>query len=159
MELIHPRCAAIDVHKKKAVVCVSYLDEQGKRRKQTRPYKTTTGEIELMAKWFAELGVTHVAMESTGVYWKPIFNLLEGNFEVILANAAHVKALPGRKTDKADAEWLCDLLAHGLIRGSFIPPAEIRQLREFTRYRKTLVEERTREVNRVQKLLEDANHE
>ena len=157
MEILYPRCAAIDVHKRTAVASVGWLDEQGQRHKQTRTFATMTADIERLRRWLGEHGVTHVAMESTGVYWQPLFNLLEGQCVVVLANAAHVKAVPGRKTDVRDSEWLLDLMQHGLIQGSFIPPAPIRALRDLTRYRTSLVEERAREVNRVQKLLEDAN--
>lgn len=157
MELLYPHCAAIDVHKATAVVTVGWLDERGTRRKTTRTFATTTPAIERMRAWLVEHGVTHVAMESTGVYWKPLFNLLEPHVEVILANAAHVKAVPGRKTDVRDSEWLLDLMQHGLVRASFIPDAPIRALRDLTRYRTSLVEERTREANRIQKVLEDAN--
>src|SRR5436309_2172776 len=157
MEILYPRCAAIDVHKRTAVASVGWLDEQGQRHRQTRTFATMTADIERLRRWLGEHGVTHVAMESTGVYWKPLFNLLEGQCVVVLANAAHVKAVPGRKTDVRDSEWLLDLMQHGLIQGSFIPPAPIRALRDLTRYRTSLVEERAREVNRVQKLLEDAN--
>src|SRR5919202_3072964 len=116
-----------------------------------------TADVERLRQWFTEHGVTHVAMESTGVYWKPLFNLLAEHFTVVLADAAHVQAVPGRKTDVRDSEWLLELMQHGLIRGSFIPPAPIRELRELTRYRTGLLEEHTREVNRIHKLLEDMN--
>jgi transposase len=157
MEVLYPRCAGIDVHKKTAVVSIGWIDGRGQRRKQTRTFSTLTTDLLRLRDWLAEHEVTHVAMESTGVYWRPIFNLLEEHFAVILANAAHVKAVPGRKTDVRDSEWLLDLMQHGLIRGSFIPPAPIRELRELTRYRTSLIQERTREVNRLQKVLEDAN--
>ncbi len=157
MEVLYPRCAAIDVHKRTAVAAVGWTDEQGRRHRQVRTFSTMTADLERLRAWFAEHGVTHVALESTGVYWKPLFNLLEEQCVVILANAAHVKAVPGRKTDVRDSEWLLDLLQHGLIRGSFIPPAPIRELRDLTRYRTSLVEERVRQANRVQKVLEDAN--
>lgn len=157
MEVLYTNCAGIDVHKRTAVAAVSYPDEDGQLAKRTRTFSTMTKNLEAMVAWFLEQGVTHVAMESTGVYWWPLFNVLEEHFTVVLANARHVKAVPGRKTDVRDAEWLLDLMQHGLIRGSFIPPAEIRELREFTRYRRSLIEERTREVNRVQKVLEGAN--
>lgn len=158
MEILYPRCAAIDVHKKTAVASVGWVDERGRRHRQTRTFSTMTGDLVRLCQWLAEQGVTHVAMESTGVYWRPIFNLLEEqHLTVVLANAAHVKAVPGRKTDVRDSEWLLDLMQHGLIRGSFIPPAPIRELRDLTRYRTSLIEERAREVNRVQKVLEDAN--
>jgi transposase len=157
MDVLYPRCAGIDVHKRTAVVTVGWLDEQGRPQRQTRTYSTMTSDIERLRAWLGELGVTHVALESTGVYWKPLFNLLEPHVRVVLANAAHVKAVPGRKTDVRDSEWLLDLMQHGLIQGSFIPEAPIRALRDLTRYRTSLIEERTRELNRVQKVLEDAN--
>jgi transposase len=157
MELLHPRCAGIDVHKRTAVVTAAWLDEQGRRRKETRTFSTMTDALERLRDWLVERGVTHAAVESTGVYWKPLFNLLEGHLTVVLANAAHVKAVPGRKTDVRDSEWLLDLLQHGLIRASFIPEAPIRALRDLTRFRTGLIEERTRAVNRIQKVLEDAN--
>ena len=157
MDVVYPRCAAIDVHKKTAVVSVGWVDAHGRRQRQTRTFATMTADLCRLADWLSEAGVTHVAMESTGVYWRPIFNLLEERFTVVLANAAHVKAVPGRKTDVRDSEWLLDLLQHGLVRGSFIPPAAIRELRELTRYRTGLVQERTRLVNRIHKVLEDAN--
>ena len=158
MEILYPRCAAIDVHKRTAVVTVGWVDDQGRRQKQTRTFGTTTTDLERLRRWLAEHAVTHVAMESTGVSWKPLFNVLEdGGPTVVLANAAHVKAVPGRKTDVRDSEWLLDLLQHGLIRGSFIPEAPIRARRDLTRYRAGLVEERTRALNRIQKVLEDAN--
>jgi transposase len=158
MEIVYPRCAAVDVHKQTAVATVGWVDELGQRQKQTRTFGTMTGDLERLQRWLAEFGVTHVAMESTGVYWKPVFNILEdGGLTVVLANAAHVKAVPGRKTDVRDSEWLLELLQHGLIRGSFIPEAPIRAVRDLTRYRTSLIEERTRELNRIQKVLEDAN--
>jgi transposase len=158
MEILYPCCAAIDVHKRTAVATVGWVDEHGRRQKQTRTFSTMTLDLERLRQWLAEYGVTHVAMESTGVYWKPIFNVLEeGGLTVVLANAAHVKAVPGRKTDVRDSEWLLDLMQHGLIRGSFIPEAPIRALRDVTRCRTALIEERTRTLNRLQKVLEDAN--
>ena len=157
MNLIHPSCAAIDVHKRTAVTSVSWVNEQGKLQRETRTFSTMTEDLERLREWLAERRVTHVAMESTGVFWKPIFNILEEHFIVVLANAAHVKALPGRKTDVRDSEWLPELMQHGLIWGSFIPPAPIRELRDLTRYRTGLIQERTREANRIQKVLEDAN--
>ncbi|MDP8938190.1 MAG: IS110 family transposase [Actinomycetota bacterium] len=157
MEKLYPHCAGSDVHKKTAVVSVSWLDEQGRQQKQTRTFSTMTADLRRLRDWLAERRVTHVARESTGVYWRPIFNLLEEQFTVILAHAAQVKAVPGRKTDVRDSEWLLELMQQGLIRGSFIPPAAIRELRDLTRYRTSLIQERAREVNRVQKVLEDAN--
>jgi transposase len=157
MDLVYPRCAGIDVHKRTAVVTVGWVDEQGQRQRTTRTFGTMTADIEHLAAWLVEHRVTHVAMESTGVYWRPVFNLLEPRVEVVLANAAHVKAVPGRKTDVRDSEWLLDLMQHGLIRGGFIPEAPIRALRELTRYRTNVIEERTRALNRIQKVLEDTN--
>ena len=133
MAILYPRCAAIDVHKRTAVAAVGWVDAQGRRQRQVRTYATMTADLERLRQWFAEHGVTHVAMESTGVYWKPLFNLLAEHFTVVLANAAHVQAVPGRKTDVRDSEWLLELMQHGLIRGSFIPPAPIRELRDLTR--------------------------
>jgi transposase len=129
MDLVYARCAAIDVHKRTAVVSLGWLDDQAQRHKLTRTFTTMTPDLVHLAQWLADHGVTHVAMESTGVFWRPIFNLLEGQCVVVLANAAHVKAVPGRKTDVRDSEWLLELLQHGLMRGSFIPSAPIRELR------------------------------
>jgi transposase len=157
MEVLHPHCAGIDVHKRTAVVTAAWPDEQGRRHKETRTFSTMTADLERLRDWLVGRGVTHAAIESTGVYWKPLFNLLEGHLTVVLANAAHVKAVPGRKTDVRDSEWLLDLLQHGLIRASFIPAAPIRALRDLTRHRTALIEERTRALNRIQKVLEDAN--
>ena len=158
MEVLYPRCAAVDVHKRTVVVTVGWVDEQGRRQKRTQTFATMTADLERMRRWLAEVGVSHVAMESTGVYWKPVFNVLEdAGLTVVLANAAHVKAVPGRKTDVRDSEWLLELMQHGLIRGSFNPEAPIRAVRDLTRYRASLIEERTRELNRIQKVLEDAN--
>jgi transposase len=157
MELIYARCAALDVHKKTVVASRTRPGETGQRERQRHTFGTVTAELLQLVDWLHAWGITHVAMESTGEYWKPIFNLLEGEFEVLLVNAQHVKQLPGRKTDLKDAEWLNELLEVGMLRASFIPPAPQRDLRDLTRYRTTLVEERAREVNRVQKLLEGAN--
>ena len=140
------------MHAKTVVAC---LIKQG--RKQLRTFATMTDELLQLADWLASEGCTHVAIESTGVYWKPVFNILEGVVQVILVNARHIKAVPGRKTDVRDCEWLADLLRHGLLKASFIPPLEIRELRELTRYRQTLVTEHTAVANRLQKLLESAN--
>jgi transposase len=152
MESILERCAGLDVHKKTVVACartpVGVI---------TRTFGTMTAELLELSDWLASQGVTHVAMESTGDYWKPVFNILEGTFQVILVNAQHLKAVPGRKTDVKDAEWIAELLQHGLLRASFIPPVAQRELRDLTRYRSTFVHERVNLINRVQKLLEDAN--
>lgn len=157
MQVLYERCAGLDVHKKTVVACVMVTAQTGEGRKQVRTFATTTPSLLALADWLTSHHVTHVAMESTGVYWRPVFNILEGAFEVVLVNAQHMKAVPGRKTDVKDSEWLADLLRHGLLRGSFIPPQPIRDLRDLVRYRKSLIEERSREINRVQKVLETAN--
>jgi len=156
MEVIYKRCCGLDVHKKMVVACLIIRDGE-EVKKEIRTFGTMTSDLLLLHDWLLANRVTHVAMESTGIYWKPIYNLLEGNFEVLLVNAAHLKAVPGKKTDVKDCEWIADLLAHGLLKGSFIPPEPIRDLRDLTRYRKSLTDERNREVNRLQKLLESAN--
>lgn len=153
MQVVHERCAGLDVHKRTVVVCV--LVPEGR---EVRTFGTMTRELMEMVDWLLGKGVTHVAMESSGVYWRPLFNLLEGRgVELLVVNARHVKAVPGRKTDVKDAEWLADLLRHGLLRASFVPDRSQRELRELVRYRKTLVEERARMVTRIQKVLEGAN--
>jgi transposase len=157
MEIYYERCAALDVHKKHVKACFASPLATGQRKKETRTYPTMTGNLLEMRDWLKAQGCTHIAMEATGVYWKPIYNLLEGDFEVLVVNARHIKAVPGRKTDVKDAEWIADLLQHGLLRASFIPSAPQRELRELTRYRTRLVEERAREINRLQKTLEDTN--
>jgi transposase len=157
MRVIYERCAGMDVHKKTVVVCLIVPDGQGGWRIEVRTFATTTGELLKLADWLRQQGVTHVAMESTGVYWKPVYNLLEGEFEVMVVNAKHIKFVPGRKTDVKDAQWIAELLQHGLLKASLIPSAPQRELRELVRYRIHLVEERSREMNRVHKVLEDAN--
>ncbi len=153
LEVVHERCCGLDVHKKTVVACVII---PGAR--EVRTFGTMTDELEALASWLEAQGVTHVAMESTGVFWKPIYNVLEaGDFELLVVNAQHMKAVPGRKTDVKDAEWIADLLRHGLLRASYVPGREERELRELVRYRKSLVRERAAEVNRVQKVLEGAN--
>ena len=152
MELIHERCCGLDVHKKSVVACVMTPEEQ-----KTRSFGTTTRQLVALSEWLGEWGVTHVAMESTGVYWKPIVNLLEERFTVWVVNAHHIKTVPGRKTDVKDAEWIASLLKHGLLKPSFIPERSQRELRELVRYRRSLIQERSREANRVQKVLEGAN--
>jgi len=156
MEVVYTHCAGLDVHKKTVVACVLISEPQGVRQ-ETRTFGTMTPELLGLSDWLQAQSVTHVAMESTGEYWKPIFNILEGNFEVLLVNAQHIKAVPGRKTDVKDAEWIADLLRHGLLRASFIPPVAQRDLRELTRHRSNFVRERVNLVNRVQKTLESAN--
>jgi len=152
MELIYARCAGLDVHKKSVVAHVKTPEGAA-----AQTFGTTTGAILELADWLAQKQVTHVAMESTGPYWKPIWNLLEAGFDVTLVNPQHIKAVPGRKTDMKDAEWICDLHRHGLLARSYVPERPQRELRELVRYRKSLIEERAREVNRVQKTLEGAN--
>jgi len=157
MNVKYERCCGIAEHKKRVVVWVTVPGADGQPVKETRTFETLTSDLEGLANWLKERGVTHVVMESTGVYWKPVFNLLDGHLEVLVVNAEHVKALSGRKTDVQDAEWLADLLRHGLLRGSFIPSQPLRELRDLTRYRTKLGDERKSEVNRLQKVLEDAN--
>jgi len=161
MEVIIDRCAGLDVHKKTVVACVrSAGSGRQKRHSEVRTFGTFEHELVELRDWLGDLGVTQVAMEATGVYWKPVWQVLDDGDvfeEILLVNPAHIKNVPGRKTDVNDATWIAQLLECGLLRGSFVPPAEIRQLREITRYRRQLTEERSREVQRLQKLLEDAN--
>ena len=157
MRIEYERCCGLDVHKKTVVACLLVSDGKGGRQKQTRTFSTMTTEILALADWLTQASCTHVAMESTGVYWQPIYNLLEGLFTVLVVNAQHIKAVPGRKTDVLDAEWIAELLRHGLLRGSFIPSAAQRAVRELTRYRATLVAERVRHVERLHKVLEGTN--
>jgi len=157
MELIYAICCGLDVHKRSIQACLRRLGPDGRLHQETRSFGTMTRDILEMADWLAAAGVTHVAMESTGVYWKPIYNLLEGRFTVLLVNAKHVKHVPGRKTDVKDCQWLAQLLQAGLLKGSFIPDRPQRELRELTRHRTQLVAEKTRASNRIQKILEDAN--
>lgn len=157
MRIMYERCAALDVHKKTVVACPRWTDSKGEVRSEVRTFGTTTPELLELVDWLNEWQVTMVAMESTGEYWKPVFNLLEGIIEVILVNARHVKNLPGRKTDVKDAEWLSELLSYGLLKASYIPAKAQRDLRDLTRYRVKLVQERARVVNRLQKVLEHAN--
>jgi transposase len=154
MQVVHEVCCGLDVHKKSVTACVVWATG---RRRQTREFATFTRDLLELADWLRGSGVTHVALESTGVYWKPVWNLLEGQFEVLLVNAQHIKAVPGRKTDQKDSEWIADLLQHGLLRASFVPPTPIRELRDLTRYRASLAQEINRIANRIQKVLEDAN--
>ena len=156
MEVIYKRCCGLDVHKETVVACI-LIREGDKVVKEVQTFLTMTVDLVVLHDWLKAHQVTHVAMESTGIYWRPVFNLLEEDFTVLLVNAAHIKTVPGRKTDVKDCEWIADLLSHGLLRGSFIPPEPIRDLRDLTRYRKTLTDERVREVNRLQKFLEAAN--
>jgi transposase len=157
MEVLYARCCGLDVHKKTVVACLLTPGLGGQPLREVRTYGTTTRELLALVDWLAANGCTHVAMESTGSYWKPVYNLLESTFELLVVNAHHLKAVPGRKTDVRDSEWIADLLQHGLIRPSFIPSRPERELRELTRYRTSLVRERASEVNRIQKVLEGAN--
>lgn len=157
MDLIHTCCAGLDVHKKTVVACVRHVGPDGQLVRQVLTFGTMTAELIALADWLDAQGVSHVAMESTGVYWKPVFHLLEGRFEILLVNAHHIKQVPGRKTDVKDAEWIAQLLQYGLLQSSFIPPPPIRELRDLTRQRAQLARERATVVNRIQKVLEDAN--
>lgn len=157
MEVIYRNCCGLDVHKKTVVGCLAVIGTGGTIQKEIRTFGTMTSDLLALSDWLASKGCTHVAMESTGVYWKPIYNILEASFQVLLVNAQHIKAVPGRKTDVKDCEWIADLLQHGLLKASFVPDRGQRELRELTRYRTSLVRERTAEVNRLQKTLEGAN--
>lgn len=171
MEVLYPRCAGLDVHKDSVVACVR-LASGSEVTRHLATYGTTTSALLDLSEWLASYGVTHVAMEATGVYWKPVWHALSGSalpleltegeikddaFELVLVNAMHIKKVPGRKTDIKDAEWIADLLAHGLVRGSFVPPTPVQDLRVLTRTRKQLTREKAQHVQRVQKTLEDAN--
>jgi transposase len=156
MEVLHARCAGMDVHKREVVVCIR-IAEGSRIRRVLRRFGTTTRELLLLLDWLVEEQVTHAVMESTGAYWRPVWHVLDGSCELVLANAREVKNVPGRKSDAKDAEWLADLLAHGLVRGSFVPDEPIFELRDLTRTRKQFVRERARHVQRIQKILEMAN--
>jgi transposase len=157
MELIYQRCCGLDVHKRIITACVRLLLENGGIHQETRTFGTMTRDLLELADWLAAAGVTHVALESTGSYWKPVYNILEGRFKLVLVNARHIKHVPGRKTDVKDCQWLAQLLQAGLLRGSFIPERPQRELRDLTRHRSQLVAEKNRATNRIQKILEDAN--
>ena len=157
MQVVFVRCAGLDVHKKTVSACVSVCEPGTNKRQQTRTFGTFTGALLQLADWLREQGVTHVAMEATGVYWRPVWAVLEGQFEQMLINPQHIKAVPGRKTDTRDCEWIADLLQHGLLKGSFVPPTPIQDLRDLTRYRTELRQSQNRVANRIQKLLEQAN--
>jgi transposase len=157
MEIVHTHCAGLDVHKKTVVAAIIVPGPKRSWYQETRTFGTMTADLLALSDWLTAHGVTHVAMESTGEYWKPVFNLLESDFHVVLVNAQHIKAVPGRKTDVNDAEWIADLLKHGLLRASFVPPLGQRELRDLTRHRSNFVRERASLVNRVQKVLESAN--
>ncbi len=154
METIIRRCAGLDVHKASVVACVRIIDENGEIQSATQTFGTTTDALIDLLDWLSSFAVTVVGMESTGVYWKPVYTILESEFECWLLNAQHLRNVPGRKTDVADAAWIAQLVAHGLVRPSFVPPKQIRELRELTRYRKSLIQERSREAQRLHKVLE-----
>src|ERR1700747_3655091 len=157
MDVLYPHCAGLDVHKDTVVACVRHV-MNGTVKREVRTFKTTTKELLALSEWLAAKGCTHIAMEATGIYWKPVWHILsDGDFALVLANAAHVKNVPGRKTDVNDATWLADLLAHGLIRGIFVPDPQTQEMGDLSRTRKQLTRERSRHVQRLQKTLEDAN--
>ncbi len=156
MEVLYTRCCGLDVHKSSVSACVLVREGSRTHKKYCR-FSAMTHDLEELARWLHELEVTHVAMESTGVYWKPVWNVLEGQFNLLLVNAQHVKNVPGRKTDVKDSEWIAELLQHGLLRPSFVPETRIRDLRDLTRARTSLSQEASRLVSRIQKVLEDAN--
>src|SRR5919109_458584 len=155
MDVIVERVAGLDVHKARVTACVRTPGPAGKREERVQEFQTTVAGLLVLRDWLAANGVTQVVMEATGVYWKPVWHVLEDDFELLLVNPRHVKQVPGRKTDVSDAAWLCQLAVAGLLRASFVPPKPIRELRQLTRYRKTQIEERKREANRLHKALED----
>jgi transposase len=157
LDVLHDRCAGLDVHKKTVVACVRSVGPDGSVTREVRTFATMTADLLELADWLAAMGVRHLAMESTGVYWKPVWHLLEGRFELMLVNARHIKQVPGRKTDVKDAEWIAQLLQHGLLSASFVPPPPVRELRDLTRQRAGLIADRATAANRVQKVLEGAN--
>lgn len=157
METLYRCCAGLDIHKKTVVACVRHIDERGAVCERVRTFGTMTCQLLALADWLTEAGVSHAAMESTGVYWKPVFHLLEGRCQVVLVNAQHIKQVPGRKTDVKDCAWIAQLLQHGLLRPSLVPPPPIRELRDLTRQRTQLIQEKATVANRIQKVLEDAN--
>ncbi len=152
MHIVHERCCGLDVHKKSVIACILITQTDGTVQREVRTFGTMTADVLALSDWLERFQVRHIAMESTGVFWQPIYNLLEEESRtVMLVNAQQMKAIPGRKTDVKESEWLADLLRHGLLKASFIPPASIGELHELTRYRKTLVQERASEINRLQK--------
>ena len=157
MEEVFSCCAGLDIHKETIEACVRRIEANGHVHHEIRRWGTMTRDLSAMADWMVVQGVTHVAMESTGVFWKPIYNILEGRFTVLLVNARHLKQVPGRKSDLRDCQWIAQLLQYGLLKGSFIPPRSQRELRDLTRHRTQLVEEKIRTANRIHKILEDAN--
>jgi transposase len=157
MQVVYARCAGLDVHKKTVSACISVCEAEGAKQQQMRVFGTFTRDLLVLADWLKEHGVTHVAMEATGVYWRPVWAVLEGQFQQMLVNPQHIKAVPGRKTDAKDCEWIADLLQHGLLKGSFVPPTRLQDLRDLTRYRAELRQSQNRVANRIQKFLEQAN--
>jgi transposase len=157
MDILHACCAGLDVHKDTVVACIRRIGPAGQAEDQVRTFGTMTADLLGLADWLAAHGVAHVAMESTGVFWKPVFHLLEDRFQLLLVNAQHIKQVPGRKADVKDCQWIAQLLQHGLLRASFVPPQPVRELRDLTRQRTQMVAERAAVSNRVQKVLEDAN--
>lgn len=157
MKTLHRRCAGIDIHQANVVVCIRVVAAKGKVQHEVRQFSTSTRDLLALREWLEAEGITHVAMEATGVYWKPVWHILEEKFTLILANAAHVRNVPGRKSDVNDATWIADLLAHGLVQASFVPPAPVQELRDLTRTRTQLTREATQHIQRIQKTLEDAN--
>ena len=157
MQVLYPCCAGLDVHKDTVVACVRHVGERGQAREEVRTFGTMTASLLALADWLAEAGASHVAMESTGVYWQPVYHLLEGRFQLLLVNAQHIKQVPGRKTDVKDCCWIAQLLQHGLLKPSLVPPPPQRELRDLTRQRSQLVSEQSRVTQRIQKVLEDAN--
>jgi len=157
MQVVHKCCCGLDIHKKVIVACMRMIQSDGTLLQQVRTFGATTKALIELSDWLVSMDCTHVAMESTGVYWKPVYNVLEGSFELLLVNAQHIKAVPGRKTDVKDSEWIAELLQYGLLKGSFVPEASQRELRDLTRLRTSLIREHARAVNRLQKVLEDAN--
>jgi transposase len=157
MDVIYARCCGLDIHKKTVVACLISSAQGQPPQTEVRTFRTMTAELLLLADWLQMAGCMHVAMESPGVYWRPVYNLLEGLCTLLVVNAQHITAVPGCKTDLKDAAWIAELLRHGLLRGSFMPSTPQRQLRELTRHRTTLVQDRARVINRLQAVLEDAN--
>jgi transposase len=157
IQVVYERCCGLDIHKRSVVACMIVPGTNNQPHKEIKSFGTMTHELLTLSDWLCANRVTHVAMESTGVLWKPIYNLLEGSFELLLVNPQHIKAVPGRKTDVRDCEWIADLLRHGLLAGSFVPDQGQRELRELTRYRTQLIRERSSEVNRLHKTLEGGN--
>jgi transposase len=157
MHVVYPHCCGVDVHKRSITACLLVSGSSGKGHQEIRRFGTMTRDLWELADWLQGQQVTQVAMESTGVSWKPVWNILEGQFEMVLVNAQHIKAVPGRKTDLKDCQWIAELLQHGLLRSSFVPPTPIRQLRDLTRLRASLRQDHTAIANRMQTMLEDAN--